>query len=287
LGLSLAFISRILGKNAVVTIHNLGEMVDLSMMKIKASILDKIGIILITKIITLASQVVVTIPSYVTYLSSRFKAKNVQYISHGVWRHLPTKAISLASERYNCSNSNNVILMFGNMAPSKGLTTLFEAFQMLVKERSDIELWIGGSDHPRYLGFLDHFIEQRFPHVRFLGYVEENAIPELFRKVSVIVLPYLTMTGSSGVFHLACGYGKPIIASNLPEIRELLDEGASAILFTKGRADILRDKLLCVFQNPDVIKEMVTKNFVYAKKVSLSNVVHQYMQIYSKSSDNY
>jgi glycosyltransferase involved in cell wall biosynthesis len=136
------------------------------------------------------------------------------------------------------------------------------------------------------LGYLNNFIDQRRPHVRFLGYIEEHTIPELFQSASVVVLPYLTMTGSSGVFHLACGYGKPIIASNLPEIRELLNEGASAILYPKGQADILRDKLLYVFEHPAVIKEMVIKNFAYADKISLSNIVHQYIQIYSKSNNN-
>ena len=43
-------------------------------------------------------------------------------------------------------------------------------------------------------------------------------------------MPYLAVPGTSGVFHLACGYGTPIVASDLPEIREILADGASAVL---------------------------------------------------------
>ena len=84
---------------------------------------------------------------------------------------------------------------------------------------------VAGTSHPNFPEFLDEFAKRSIPYVEYLGYVPEENIAQIFRMADVVVIPYFTTTGTSGVFHLACGYGRPIVASNLPEIRELVDDG--------------------------------------------------------------
>mgnify|MGYP000158755591 CR=1 FL=1 len=41
----------------------------------------------------------------------------------------------------------------------------------------------------------------------------------LFARASVVVLPYLASTGASSVVHRAAAWGRPLIASDLPDLR--------------------------------------------------------------------
>jgi glycosyltransferase involved in cell wall biosynthesis len=110
--------------------------------------------------------------------------------------------------------------------------------------------------------------------------VEENDLAGVFEKVDVVVLPYLTATGTSGVFHLACGFGKPIIASDLPELRELVTEGASAILVPPGDVKALKDAILSVLDNKELRASMERQNLAFAQMENWGAVAEAYEKVY-------
>ena len=96
-------------------------------------------------------------------------------------------------------------------------------------------LWADGeiSNHPATPGYVDS-IARRFrdcSRIEFRGYVAEDDIPELFRTASVLVMPYNSATGASGVAHLACQYGLPIISADIADFREMADDESLAISF--------------------------------------------------------
>jgi glycosyltransferase involved in cell wall biosynthesis len=117
-------------------------------------------------------------------------------------------------------------------------------------------------------------------NVAFLGYVEENDLLGVFEKADVVVLPYLTATGTSGVFHLACGFGKAIIASDLPELRELIAEGASAILVPPGDVKALKDAILSVIDNKELRESLERRNLAFAQKENWGVVAEAYEKVY-------
>jgi glycosyltransferase involved in cell wall biosynthesis len=154
------------------------------------------------------------------------------------------------------------------------------AFEKIAKERNDVQLIIAGANHPNFPSFLDKFIKKAPSKVAFTGYVPEKDLCKVFGKAEVVVTPYLLATGTSGVFHLACGFGKPLVSSNLPEIRELMSDGASALLVPPGNADALKDAILKVLNNKDVAFKMVEQNLKFAQKERLSIVAKVYEETY-------
>ena len=102
----------------------------------------------------------------------------------------------------------------------------------------------------------------------------------VFKSADVVVLPYFTATGTSGVFHLACGYGKSIVASDLPEISELVDEGASAVLTRPGDVHDLKKAVLHMLYNEDVAEKMGWQNLQFAKRECWDSVAQKYERLY-------
>ena len=269
-GLSLIFLCRFLGFRVLAQVHNLGEKVELEKVNLKPNFLNRMGILLATKLMLSAPKVVVTVRSYVDYLKARYGHMGVKYIPHG----------SIASNSSRIDPEEKVILVFGHMGPYKGLSVMLKAFEELRSEKPNVKLVMAGSSHPNFPIFLDHYVKMHIPKVEFIGYVPEENLAEIFRMADVVVLPYSTTTGTSGVFHLACGYGKPIVASDLPEIREILDEGASALLVPAGDVQALKDAILKVLSDEKLASKMSEQNLRFAQSESWGIIAEMYEKAY-------
>ena len=257
--LLLPLIFRLFKFKTVVTFHNFAEKVNLDKCGFKITSLDRFGLFLITRLVLFASKVTVTIPSYVNYIKARYGI-NAVYIPHGSWNNL-------------CPNKNFVlenplkILMFGHQSPSKGAEILIEAAKSLKQEGINLKLIIAGDENPNFKGYLSRLKRlSSDPDIIFTGYVKEEDVSGLFNEANIVVLPYLTCLGTSGVFHLACSYGKPIISSDLPEIKELISEGASAILVPPNDSTELKKAIRYTLEHPELMLNMVNKNCNFAEK---------------------
>jgi len=271
-GLFLISLCRLFGFKVLVQVHALADKFDLEKAQLKPSLSNRIGILLGTKLILSAAKVVVTVRSYGDYLNKRYGQDNVQYIPHGTLENLLSTPATLTDEK--------VVLLFGHMGPYKGLPIILKAFEELRKEQSNVRLVIAGSSHPSYTGYLDQFKNARLQNVDFLGYVPEEHLAQVFMSSDVVVLPYLAAPGTSGVFHLACGFGRPIVASDLPEIREILAEGASAILVPPEDSKALKEGILKVISNRTLALSMGEQNLRFARGENWDVVAEDYERAY-------
>lgn len=271
-GLSLILLSRIFGFKVLAGVHTFAEMADLEKFNIKPSVLNKVGIFVATKIVLSAQNVVVLVKGYSDSLKYRYGHKGVLYIPHGT---------TVVTEP-KIDSSKKTILIFGHMGPHKGLPLMLEAFKKIKAEKINVRLIVGGTNHPNYPNYLSQFIKAHMPNVEFTGYVPQNKLGEVFEQANVVVLPYHAAPGTSGVFHLACGYGRPVVASDLPEIRELVHEGAAAILVPPGDVAALKDAIISVLSDQEVADKMSKQNLVFAQKESWSAVAKAYEDAYFK-----
>jgi glycosyltransferase involved in cell wall biosynthesis len=270
-GLSLILLCRLLGFRVVAGVHTLAEMTDLEKFQVKSSLINRIGILTATKLILSAQSVVVLVRSYGDVLKKRYGHKGVYYIPHGA---------SVDTQSTRNATKEKAILLFGHMGPHKGLPLMLKAFEKISKEKANIKLIVAGSNHPNFPNYLEEFIKMNLPNVQFLGYIPQEKLGSVFRKAAVVVLPYNAAPGTSGVFHLACGYGCPIVASDLPEIRELVNDGASAILVPPGDVDALNDAILKILLNEEVASKMSKQNLNFAQSESWSAVAKAYEDAY-------
>jgi glycosyltransferase involved in cell wall biosynthesis len=269
-GFMLVPLSKLLGLKTVVLLHNLGEKVDLRKVNMKPSFVNRAGIQVATKMLLSAQTTVVPVQSYAAFIKAKYHKKSVEYIPHG----------TAAYSDHGVMHKEKRILMFGHMGPSKGLPIVIEAFRKISEEHRNTALIVAGNSHPNYPYYLDSFKKTAPPNTRFLGYVPEQKLSTVFECADVVVLPYRTATGTSGVFHMACGYGKPVVASDLPEIRELVNLGASALLVPSGDSDALKNALLEALFNEEVASKMSLRNLFFAKKESWSTVAKAYTDLY-------
>jgi glycosyltransferase involved in cell wall biosynthesis len=274
IGLSLPFVCRLMGLKTLVSLHNITETIDIEKAGFHDTLLNRLGSYFALKLLTYSSVVTLTVQSYLKILERRYKCKKALWIPHGTWET-------------NHNNGNNhsklkKILYIGHSGPYKDLELLLEAFRRLNRKRKGVKLIIAGASHPNYPGFLEKLrFGNSWRNVEFIGYVPNDQLLPLFEKVSAVILPYHTCTGTSGIAHLASSYGVPIIATDLPEFRELASEGCGMILSLHD-PDSLAEKIRMVLDDPDLASQLTQRNLSFAQNRTWNKIADSYCQVYEQ-----
>lgn len=275
MGLLAPAAARLGGVHTHVTLHQLFETVDLQDAAVASPRLYRAGGWLATHMLLSANSLSVLMPSYRRTLDEKYGHGRVSVRSHGIFAGMPD-----APDFTRRGNPTHRILAFGKWGTYKRLELLIETFNRVAARFPDVNLVIGGGDHPKTPGYVQS-MAQRYAsdRIRFLGYVPEGQIPDLFRDASLAVMPYTSSAGSSGVAHLAAQYGVPVIASDIQDFRDLAEHEKIAIrFFTPGDADSLTEQLLLALNSPDDLKEMAWQSYAAGVAMSMPRVVREYIR---------
>jgi glycosyltransferase involved in cell wall biosynthesis len=275
-GLCIPALTRAAGYRTHVTLHHIMEHVDMKSANIKAERLFRTASSIATRMLLLSNSTTVLLPAYRRTLVERYKAENVHFRSHGILGARPEYPdFSLRG------NPDHRILAIGHWGTYKRLEGLFEAFPKVLQHVPNAKLVVAGANHHTMPGYWESFARKCRGNDRyeFRGYVKEDDIPDLYKRSSVVVLPYNSSTGSSGPAHQACQYGVPIISSNLPEFLDMAaDERMAVDFFPVGDADALANCLIQLLSSPEKQREMAEQNFSAALRMAMPQIIRDYLR---------
>ncbi|MEM2498346.1 MAG: glycosyltransferase [Candidatus Nezhaarchaeales archaeon] len=273
LGLLSPLIARLSGKKVMVTLHNLPAAMKLESIRLKTSILDRLGLwVAAFAIVKAAHVLVVTMKQYVELAKQKYGAKRVEWVPHGCW---------FTAERpvWKWRNRGKVLFL-GYIGPYKDLEALAKAME-IISEKRPVTLLVAGTPHPN---FAREALEEvgrlkGCSFIRFLGRVPDRELPRLIEKVDLVVLPYKTSTGTSGVVHLLSALGVPFVASDTPELRELELEGAG-ILISGLEPKYLAEAILKVMEDKELAERLSARSRRYAEERPWKEIAKRYVQMY-------
>lgn len=278
LGLMLPFILRVFGYKTIVLLHNIMEEVDLDKAGFTKNPILKAayGLIgnILTRMILQANLVGVTIEKYVDVLKAKYKKKNIVLLPHGAFEVPP-------EPDYKIPEGPLKVMTFGKFGTYKKVEVLIEAVEDVRKKSDlDIEIVIAGTDNPNVKGYLNEVKEKyaHVPAVTFTGYVAEEDVPSLFKDSAVVVFPYTSTTGSSGVLHQAGSYGKAVILTNLGDLALLVkEEGYRGEFFEPEDKVTLSAAVLKLLTDEKYRHEIEKANYQAASSLSLSDIADWYL----------
>ena len=278
LGIALPCFARLTGSYTHVTLHQLMETVDLKDAGVRFPLAYKVGGFIATQLVLCANSVSVMLPAYRNVLVEKYGRGAVYVRRHGIFSSRPEYPDF--SQR---GNPEHRILAFGKWGTYKRLEPLLAAFESVVERCPEARLVIAGTDHPKTPGYLRRLQAQyaERKEIQFIGYIPEEKIAELLQRSTIAVLPYTSSAGSSGIAHLACTYGVPIVASDIPDFRRLADEEDLAIdFFPPGDIDALADHLVALLSDKDRQIEMALQNTSAAMRMSMPEIIREYLRTF-------
>ena len=274
-GLTLPALTRMAGYYTHVTLHHLMDFIDLEGSGIRFPRLYRMAGTLATKILLLSNSLSVLMPAYRNILLNKYGGGNVHFRTHGILAKNPEYP-----DFARRGNPEHRIVAFGKWGTYKRPEVLIDAFQSIADKMPDVKLVIAGGDHPRTQGYIASLARKyESPRIEFTGYVPEEKIAELFRGATIAVMPYSSATGASGVAHLACAYGVPIVSSDIADFAHMAQEEDMAIEFYKtGDSHALAEKLADLLGSPERQREMAIHNFSAALRMTMPSVISEYVR---------
>jgi len=197
-------------------------------------------------------------------LSQRFGSRRfLTTISNGV-RLQADRAFQLRTR------GGTIVLGYaGHLYPWKGVDVFIRSIERLPDTRGVIVGGLPGEpdldrarDLARRIG-----VEQR---IEFTGHVEPSQVPSLLAQTDVLVLP--TVDTASAIYTSPLklfeyfAAGRPVVASDLPPVREIVRDGENAVLFKPGDSESLAAAIRRVWQDEQFAERLARTAYLEASE---------------------
>jgi glycosyltransferase involved in cell wall biosynthesis len=273
-GLLTPMFVRRLGCPTVVTLHELIELADLRALDAPGGTLASLGARLLTSIATQADVLCLTMSRYAEFLSQR--GADCVHIPIGAY-HEPEILPESESQE---------LLFFTTLAPFKGLELLLEAFERLRADFPKLKLTIAGTGHVRFPEY-EQKLKSRFDElagVTWTGQIAEDEVQGLFQRAQLVVLPYTASTGSSSVVYQAATWGRAVVASDLTEIRDLVNENDLRVQFFRtGNARSLCESIRALLISPQTRLDQAAHNYRAIQQTRPEATCRSYLRAFNRA----
>lgn len=163
------------------------------------------------------------------------------------------------------------LIFVGRLVPKKGLEHLLQALHQLRQEKVPVTAEIVGH------GPLAKGLEQSAhsmglaESVRFTGPIPHESLPGHYQRASIAVFPFVEATdGDQEGFGLvmveAMGCGCAVIASDLPAVRDVIQDRVTGILVPPARSDELAIAIREMIWDPQELAALALKGRAEAVK---------------------
>ena len=187
--------------------------------------------------------------------------------------------------RHQLPADSQVVLFVGGLDRPhyfKGINVLLHGLAKLADSRIKL-LVVGEGDLRRKYMALANGLGLR-EHVIWCGRVPDEDLPAYYAACDITVLPSITMGEAFGVVLLesmACG--KPVIASNLPGVRTVVNDGIDGLLVEPGNPADLAEKIQMLLSEPARRREMGKRGRAKVEaKYSWSAIIPRLIQVYEE-----
>ena len=176
-------------------------------------------------------------------------------------------------ERVENGNKKPIVLMIARVIKDKGVEEYIKAAEIL---KDKAEFWyVGDKDTGNKNAF-----NPDWKNVKYLGFRKD--IKELIVKCDIFVLPSYR-EGVPRTLLEAASMSKPIVTTNAPGCKEVVDDGFNGFLVPIKDYKSLAEKIEILIDNPKMRKEFGENSRIKAvNEFDIKAVVNQYIAVYEE-----
>lgn len=179
------------------------------------------------------------------------------------------------------AEQGHTVLFFGRIWEYKGLQYLIEAEPLITAQVPDVRIVIAGHGEPfeRYEQMMVH--RDRFKVHNY--YIPDDLIARLFQEASIVALPYIEAS-QSAVLAMAFAFGKPVVATTVGGLPDIVQHGETGYLVPPRDAPGLAQAIVELLKNDTLRTEMGRKAWNQAQgDLSWPNVAQKTCQVYEQA----
>jgi starch synthase len=181
----------------------------------------------------------------------------------------------------SASEQESTVLFFGRIWEYKGLQYLIEAEPLITAQVPDAKIVIAGygesfEKYERLMVNRDRFVVHNY-------YIPDEMVASLFQEASVVALPYIEAS-QSAVVAIAYAFGKPVVATAVGGIPEVVEHGETGYLVSPRDAHGLAEAIVDLLQDHELRQKMGSKALEKARsELSWSSIARKTLHVYEKA----
>lgn len=186
------------------------------------------------------------------------------------------------------ADSQIALLFAGALHREKGVSQLLEAFRILSRQCNDVHLLLAGSD--RIWSHIDSGNRPSYENklraeatglpITFLGSVPYEQMPKIHQAADILILPSVVQDANPPVVLEAMAAGRPVVASKVGGVPELVMDGETGLLVEAGNVHELVEALNRLIHDADLRSRLGTHGQTVARQFDWEIVNSQLMDIY-------
>jgi glycosyltransferase involved in cell wall biosynthesis len=188
------------------------------------------------------------------------------FYSHWATQHHPEKP--------------NTILFFGRIWGYKGLQHLIEAEPLITQAVPDVRIIIAGQGEP-----FEKYRQKMVNPDQFEVYnrfIRNEEVAIFFQQASLVVLPYVEAS-QSGVVSVAYTFSKPVVATRVGGLPDVVREGETGLLVPPANPPELAKAVITLLKNPTLRQQMGQKAQQFAQtELSWDSVAQKTLKVYQQ-----
>ncbi len=175
------------------------------------------------------------------------------------------------------------VLYLGRLKAYKSVDVLIRAFHLVVKERPDARLLIaGGGDEENYLKRLARDLGFNSDKIHFLGKVDEAEKLRLLQSAWVLANPSF-MEGWGIVVIEANACGTPVVASDIPGLRDSVKDADTGYLVEYGDTKGFAEKISLIIRDRSLREELSKEARIWAENFSWDKSSKEFLHVINQA----
>lgn len=188
--------------------------------------------------------------------------------------------VDLLKKEFNINPNDKVILTIGRLIEQKGHIYLIEAMNKICQYKSNVKLIIAGE------GKLDQYLEDEIKkrsledNIFLVGF--RSDIPELLYLTDLFVFP--SLWEGLGLAVLEAMLSRvPVIASDIPALREYIENGKNGYLVDYNDVDKMAERIIELLEDRQLRTEFAESGYKLVKELfAVDKIAKQYDALYKE-----
>ena len=170
-------------------------------------------------------------------------------------------------------------LYFGRIAEEKGVETVIKAYEKLPNHRVKI---MGDDTTEEAVRLKKYCADKKLTNIEFLGFRQGEELEKVIRNSRFVLIPSIWYDNLPNTALEAFRNAKPVIASNIGSLPELVEDTYNGYLFQPGSEKGLISAILQL-DDDKAVKEMGQNSLkILNTKFSVEQHYHDLLKIYTK-----
>jgi len=180
-------------------------------------------------------------------------------------------------KEFKIRQDTKIVVFAGLMVPRKGVEKIIAMAEHLKKENV---VFLLAGDGPLKNKYIDDAKKLGLSNkMMFLGWRKD--MPRLYQGSDILVLP-AEGEGLPGVVMEAMSYGVPCVASDIPCIPDLIEDGVSGFLCNKDNPKHFAEKIRLLVKNDFLRKKMGHAALSKIQTFDWDDVIEKYKKLYDE-----